>query len=67
MGATSKTRTKIQKGAGSIHRQALPDDPIFTRGFVFGGLRTKASFPSRKPSSSEESKPKAEKEADDAG
>ena len=39
MGNTSTTGTKIRKGAGSIHRQALPDDPIFTRGFVFGGQR----------------------------
>jgi len=59
----SKTRRKIRKGGGSSIRELSPDDPIFTRGFVFGGRRTKASFPSRKPSSSDNSKPKAEKPA----
>ncbi len=54
---------KIRKGAGSSIRELSPDDPIFTRGVVFGGRRTKASFPSTKPSSSDESKPKAEKPA----
>ena len=58
-----KTRRKIRKGGGSSIRELSPDDPIFTRGFVFGGWRTKASFPSRKPSSSDNSKPKAEKPA----
>ncbi len=56
-----KTRRKIRKGAGDSIREASPDDPIFTRGFVFGGRRTKASFPSTKPSSSDDSKQKAEK------
>ncbi len=61
MGGTSKTRTKIRKGAGASIREASPDDPIFTRGVVFGGRRTKASFPSTKPGSSSKSKQKAEK------
>ncbi len=59
MGGTSKTRTKIRKGAGASIRKLPPDDPIFTRGFVFGGRRTKASFPSTKPSSSDKTKPQA--------
>ena len=63
MGDTSKTRTKIRKGAGASIRELSPDDPIFTRGFVFGGRRSRASSPSTKPSSSDNSKPKAEKPA----
>ena len=61
MGNTSTTRTKIRKGAGASIRKLPPDDPIFTRGVVFGGRRTKASFPSTKPSSSSKSEQKAEK------
>ncbi len=60
MSNTSKTRTKIRKGGGSSIRELPPDDPIFTRGFVFGGRRTKASFPSTKPSSSDNSKQPAQ-------
>ena len=63
MGGTSKTRTKIRKGGGDSIRECPPDDPIFTRGVVFGGRRTKASFPSTKPSSSGDSK----QQAQDAG
>ena len=63
MGDTSKTRRKIRKGGGSSIRELSPDDPIFTRGFAIGGRRTRASFPSTKPSSSSKSKQKAEKPA----
>ena len=54
---TSTTGTKIRKGSGSLHSKALPDDPIYTRGFAIGGRRTKASFPSTKPTSDSKSEP----------
>ena len=59
MGNTSTTRTKIRKGAGASIRKLPPDDPIFTRGVVFGGRRTRGT----KPSSSDNSK----QQAQDAG
>ncbi len=56
MGNTSKTRTKIRKGGGDSIRECPPDDPIFTRGVVFGGRRTRASFPSTKRSEASDEK-----------
>ena len=47
---------KSRKGAGSLIRQASPDDPIYTRGFAIGGRRSKASSTSTKSSSSSKSK-----------
>ncbi len=63
MGNTSTTRTKIRKGAGSSIRKASPDDPIYMRGFVIGGRRSKASSTGTKPSSSS----KSEQQGQDAG
>ena len=65
MGDTSTTRTKIRKGAGASIRQASPDDPIYTRGFVIGGRRSKAASTSTKSSSSSKSKQQVQDAAAD--
>ena len=60
MGKTSKTRRKIRKGGGDSIRECPPDDPIFTRGFVFGGFRRRST--KRSNAGDEKSPPqKAEK------
>ncbi len=60
MGDTSTTRTKIRKGAGSSIRELPPDDPIYTRGVVFGGFRRRST--KRSNGSDEESPPQKAEE-----
>ena len=62
MGDTSKTRTKIQKGARSLHRQASPDDPIYTRGFSIGGRYSRSSWRKKASGSTSEKRPLQEAE-----
>ncbi len=44
---SSERNLKIRKGARSWLKEASPDDPIFTRGFVIGGRYSPR--PSSKP------------------
>ena len=46
-----KTEELIPKERKSLVRDALPDDPIFTRGFIIGGR-----YPSRRPRGSGDEK-----------
>ena len=44
-------KENARRGKRSLLKEALPDDPIFTRGFVIGGR-----YPSRRPRGSGDGK-----------
>jgi hypothetical protein len=59
----SITGKKIPKGIGSLTREASADDPIYTRGYAIGGMRsTNSSKSTQGTNSKQPSKPPEQEE-----
>ena len=56
--ATTKTGKVIRQGGGCLITEALPDSPIYKRGFVIGGYVSKKSLPATKENNSKNVKKK---------